>query len=98
MLHAVEDVVDHRRPFGVLGRAAHAALVRRERSRTSDRRARIIGERSRPRDPLERHDATFSTNGIAKMRRSPNASNPYCVTAATAAGAIPRPQYGSPIQ
>jgi ligand-binding SRPBCC domain-containing protein len=42
---AIEDVVDYRLPFGVLGRAAHALLVRRELSRIFDHRARVIGER-----------------------------------------------------
>jgi ligand-binding SRPBCC domain-containing protein len=42
---AIEDVVDYRLPLGVLGRMAHAALVRRELSRIFDHRARVIGER-----------------------------------------------------
>lgn len=42
---AIEDVVEYRMPFGLLGRFAHAAFVRRQLERIFDYRARVIGER-----------------------------------------------------
>ena len=41
---AIEDVVEYQMLFGVLGRVAHAAFVRRQLERIFDHRARIIGE------------------------------------------------------
>jgi ligand-binding SRPBCC domain-containing protein len=42
---AIEDVVEYRMPFGLLGRLAHAAFVRRQLDRIFEHRARVIGER-----------------------------------------------------
>jgi len=41
----IEDVIEYQMPFGVLGRAAHAAFVRRQLERIFDHRTRVIGER-----------------------------------------------------
>lgn len=41
----IEDVVDYRMPFGVLGRIAHSALVQRQLQRIFDHRARVMAER-----------------------------------------------------
>ena len=46
----IEDVVEYRMPFGLLGRLAHAVVVRRQLARIFDYRARVIGERF-PRQP-----------------------------------------------
>lgn len=42
---AIEDVVEYQMPFGVLGRIAHWAFVRRQLAQIFDYRARLIGER-----------------------------------------------------
>jgi ligand-binding SRPBCC domain-containing protein len=42
---AIEDVVEYQLPFGMLGRLAHAALVRRRLDRIFDYRARVIAAR-----------------------------------------------------
>jgi hypothetical protein len=42
---AIEDEVEYRMPFGVLGRMAHAVFVRRQLETIFDHRARVIGER-----------------------------------------------------
>lgn len=40
----IEDRVEYRMPFGVLGRLVHAVAVRRELARIFDHRARVIAE------------------------------------------------------
>jgi hypothetical protein len=41
----IEDVVEYRMPFGLVGRAAHAVLVRRQLAQIFDFRAQVIGKR-----------------------------------------------------
>ncbi|MFN0180305.1 MAG: SRPBCC family protein [Gemmatimonadales bacterium] len=52
---AIEDVVEYQLPLGVVGRLAHAALVRGQLERIFDHRARVIAERFPLRPALGGH-------------------------------------------
>ena len=54
----IEDAVEYRMPFGLLGRLAHALLVRRQLARIFDHRARVVGERF-PLQPAREGQAVF---------------------------------------
>ncbi len=41
----IEDVVEYRMPFGVIGRLGHALVVRRQLARIFSHRAGVVGER-----------------------------------------------------
>lgn len=42
---AIDDIVEYRMPFGMLGRLAHAAFVHRQLGQIFDHRARVMSER-----------------------------------------------------
>ncbi len=56
---AIEDVVEYRMPFGLLGRLGHALVVRRQLAQIFDHRARVMAERF-PLQPAHEGQAVYA--------------------------------------